>query len=46
MTVATELRPVEIRPGATRTDVPVTPREPPAPVSDRWPYPVRSPRDS
>lgn len=43
MTTTTELRPVAAR-ATTRTETPTTLHEPPVPISDRWPYPVRSPR--
>ena len=46
MTTTTELRPAGTRVDTTRTELPVTLREPPTPISDRWPYPVRTPRDS
>ena len=41
MTVMTEVRPIP-----TSTSVPRQLVEPPAPISDRWPYPVRTPRGS
>jgi hypothetical protein len=44
MTTTTEIRPIPS--STTPPRVPQQLLEPPVPISDRWPYPVRSPRGS